>query len=271
MGDPVWDGTGVDPWLPDRIAYAEQAATAEAAIRTAFWAELSSWLVGVSRAVLRSVRPDPMSVWSQVPAWQSAVHRITSGVITDTIGTAYRVMLGDGYRFDSRPMVVDHLAQVSNRMVRTPDQVFDLVASQISAGAESGESIPELAARVDEVLDATQTERWSNRATVVARTEALGALNAGRTDAFVAVADELGEEFEQLWLSTLDGRTRLTHRRADGQRVPLGQPFIVGDAALRYPGDPLGPAKEIIQCRCSSLLVEPGETVDMSNRQFLNK
>jgi uncharacterized protein with gpF-like domain len=271
MGEPAWDGTGVDPWLPDRIAYAEQAAAAESAVRAAVWAELSSWLVGVSRAVLRSVRPDPMSVWSRVPAWQDAVQRITSGVITETIGTAYRVMLGDGYRFDNRPMVVDHLAQVTNRMVRTPDRVFGLVASQIAEGAESGESIPELAARVEDVLDATQTERWPNRATVVARTETLGALNAGRTDAFVVVADELGEEFEQLWLSTLDGRTRLTHQRADGQRVPVGQPFRVGDASLRYPGDPLGPANEIIQCRCSSLLVEPGEIIDMSNRQFLNK
>lgn len=267
MTDP-WTGEGPDPWLPDRIAYAEQAAAAEIAIREQVWAELSEWLVSTSRAVLATVRPDPIAVFSKQQAWTSAVHRITSGSITDMIATAYRTMLGADYRFESRPMVVDHLAQVTNRMVRTPDSVFDLVAAQVAKGAESGESIQQISSRVEEVLDATATERWPNRATVVARTETLGALNAGRTDAFAAVVEETDEELEQVWLATIDKRTRATHRQADGQRVPIGQPFIVGGTALRYPGDPLGPAKEIIQCRCSTLLVEPGETLDLSNRQF---
>lgn len=267
MTDP-WTGEGPDPWLPDRIAYAEQAAAAERAIREQVWAELSGWLVGVSRAVLLPVRPDPMAVFSQQPAWEAAVKRIVSKTITDTIGSAYKTMLGEDYRFESRPMVVNHLAQVTNRMVRTPDSVFDLVASEVTKGAELGESIPNIANRVEDVLDATGTERWPNRATVVARTETLGALNAGRTDAFMAVAEETGDEFEQVWLSTIDRRTRPTHKTADGQRVPVGQPFTVGGSSLRYPGDPLGPAKEIIQCRCSSLLTEPGETLDLSNRQF---
>lgn len=267
MTDP-WNGEGHDPWLPDRIAYIEQVVAAEMAVREQFWAELSGWLVSTSRAVLATIRPDPYAVFAQQPAWTAAVNRIVSESITDAIGSAYRTMLGEDYLFESRPMVVDHLAQVTNRMVRTPDQVFDLVASEVAHGAEAGESIPTIASRVDDVLDATHTERWTNRATVVARTETMGALNVGRTDAFAAVAAETGDEFEQIWLSTIDRRTRPSHRRADGQRTAVGQPFTVGGASLRYPGDPLGPAKEIIQCRCSSLLVEPGETLDLSNRQF---
>lgn len=267
MTEP-WTGEGTDPWLPDRIGFAEQAAAAEMAVRKQIWAELSGWLVDVSRVVLATARPDPVAVFSQQPAWSAAVNRIVSDTITDTIGTAYKTMLGDDYRFESRPMVVDHLAQVTNRMVRTPDQVFDLVASEVARGAELGESIPKIANRIEDVLDVTRTERWANRATVVARTETMGALNAGRTGAFAAVAEETGDEFEQVWLATIDRRTRSTHKTADGQRVPVGQPFMVGGASLRYPGDPLGPAKEIIQCRCSSLLVEPGETLDLSNRQF---
>lgn len=267
MTEP-WTGQEPDPWLPDRIAYAEQAATAEQAVREAVWSELSSWLVGVSRAVLRGPRPDPIAVWSQQPAWDAAVRRIVSGVVTDAIGSVYEQAFGSGYQYDSRPMVVNHLASVTNRMVRTPDSVFDLVAAEVARGAELGESVPELAARVEIVLDATGTERWATRATTVARTETLGALNAGRTDVFAVVAEDLGGEFEQIWISTMDGRTRKTHRAADGQRVALGQQFVVGGAMLRYPGDPLGPAHEVIQCRCSSIMVEPGETTDMSNRQY---
>jgi hypothetical protein len=270
MTGPVWDGSGVDPWLPARLAAQAEIAAAEMAVREAVWAELSSWLVLVSRAVLATVRPDPFAVWSKAPEWVAAVKRIVEGPIRDTIRLSYTTLLGDGYRFDMRPAVVEHLADVTNRMVRTPDSVFDLVAEQINRGADGGEGIPEIAARVAEVLDATGTERWPNRATVVARTETLSALNAGRSDSFEAVAEELDQPFEAMWLATADARTRATHRVADGQRVPLGQPFLVGGVSLARPGDPKGPGSEIIQCRCTTLLLEPGETVDLTHRQFKN-
>lgn len=263
MTEP-WQGEGPDPWLPERIAYAIEVAVAEEAIRQQVWAELSAWLVLTRRAVLAPIRPDPVAVWSQAPAWEAAVQRIVAGSITDAMGAAYAQTLGAGYKFDNRPLVVDHLASVTNRMVNTPDTVFDLVASQVAAGANEGESIPQLAKRVDSILSATDTERWANRATVVARTETLGALNAARTDVFDLVAQTLGGDYEQVWIATLDKRTRTSHRSADGQRVPLGNPFTVGGASLRYPGDPYGPGKETIQCRCSTIMTEVGEMSDVS-------
>jgi hypothetical protein len=138
----------------------------------------------------------------------------------------------------------------------------------VAVGVNLGEGIPELRARIDTVLSTTQSERWPNRATVIARTEAIGAMNGGRADSFVAFAEETGEELERVWLATDDNRTRHTHEVADGQRQPLGQPFIVGGFELRFPGDPLGPPQEVIQCRCTMLLVEPGESLDLSNRQY---
>ena len=265
-----WTGDGDDPWLPERLADQADVAASEIAIREAYWTELSSWIVTVNRAVLRSVRPDPMAVWSTSGEWARAAHRVVQGPIKESIGQVYGQLLGPGYKFDQRPAVIEHLATVENRMVRTPESVFSLVSSNIAKGANLGESIPEIAKRVDDVLSTTGTERWPNRATVVARTETLGALNAGRDDAFTAVAKELGEPFEKMWLCTIDSRTRQTHRKADKQRVPLGGTFTVGGSSLRRPGDPSGPAKEVIQCRCSMILLEPGETVDLSHRQFRN-
>lgn len=271
--EPVWDGTGIDPWLPARLAVQATIAAAERAVYAETWAELSRWLVTTSRRVLATSRPDPQSVWAGVPDWQAAVNRIVTGPIRDIIASAYAPLLGEGYQFDQRPAVVEHLAMVTNRMVDTPDQVFDLVVGEVAKGSQEGESIPEIAARVEEVLSTTGTERWPNRAVVVARTETLSALNAGRDDAWTAVAEELEDdeddfELERFWLATSDDRTRRTHREAEGQRSPVGGTFTVGEAELRRPGDPLGPPEEIIQCLRGDTIVEFGSVRAITRRWY---
>jgi hypothetical protein len=267
---PAWDGRGTDPWLPARLEARVQIAAAERSIRDAVWAALSAWVVKVARTVLRTgQRPDVDAVWTLVPEWQAAVQAIVTGPILDLLGAAYRTLFGDDYPWDQRAFVVRYLAEVRNRLVRVPDQVFDLIASDLAEGINLGEGIPELSRRVDASLSISGSERWPNRATVIARTETIGAMNAGRSDAFAALIElEPDTEFETVWISTDDARTRHTHNEADGQRVPVGQPFTVGGFELRFPGDPSGPPQEIIQCRCVALLVERGESTDMSNRQM---
>lgn len=270
MTEPVWDGRGADPWLPARLGARLEVARTERDIRRMFWAELSGWLVETARRVLRDEgAPSPDAIWARVPAWREAVDLILHGEILKALGLAFRRLLGSDYAWDQRIYVTRYLAEVRNRLVRIPDEVFDLVAHQVAVGVNLGEGIPQLRARIDTVLSTTGSARWPNRATVVARTEAIGALNAGRFDAFRAVAEEEPDlELERVWLATDDSRTRETHRVADGERVPLGKPFVVGGFELLFPGDPSGPPQEVIQCRCTSLLVEVGETIDLSNRQF---
>jgi hypothetical protein len=266
---PVWDGKGIDPWLPARLNARLDAAATERDIRAAVWAALSEWLVITGRRVLRNdAPPDLDAIWARVPAWREAVELILQGEIFKALGLAFARLLGSDYDWSQRVFMARYLAEVRNRLVRVPDEVYDLVAGAISQGVNLGEGIPELSRRVDEILSTSGSDRWPNRATVIARTETIGALNAGRTDAFHAVAEETGGRFEMVWLATLGTRTRPSHRRADGQRVPLGSPFIVGGFPLMFPGDPTGPPQEVIQCRCSALLVEPGESVDLSNRQM---
>lgn len=266
----TWDGTGRDPWLPSRLEARLEIETAEREIRDAFWAALSDWLVQTARRVLRGDGqvPTPDAIWARVPAWRDAVELILRGEILKALGLAYRKLIGEDFPYQKRTFVTNYLAEVRNRLVRVPEEVYDLVAGQIAQGVNLGEGIPELAKRVDSVLSTTQSERWPNRATVVARTEAIGALNAGRLDSFSIIADDADQPMEMIWLSTDDSRTRETHVIADGQRVPVGQRFNVGGYELAFPGDPSGPPQEIIQCRCTLLLVEKGESVNMRNRQM---
>lgn len=266
----AWNGQGRDPWLPARLDARLEVAQTERSIRRVVWSELSGWLVETARAVLSGgQRPDPDAVWARVPAWRDAVDLILNGEIFKAIGLAFVKVLGPEYRWDQRVAVTTYLAEVHNRLVRVPEEVFALVAHQLAVGVNLGEGIPKLRDRVDVVLSTTGSNRWPNRATVIARTETIGALNAGRTEAFRVVAEQEPDiVWQRLWLATDDTRTRETHEDADGQRVGLDEPFIVGGFSLAFPGDPMGPPQEVIQCRCVPLLVKQGESIDMSNRQF---
>lgn len=90
-------------------------------------------------------------------------------------------------------------------------------------------------------------------ATRVVRTEVHTAVNRATQLSTVATTNETGIKFNKVWISTEDSRTRPTHDAADGQTVPTEKPFIVGGVELMYPGDPDGPANEIINCRCQAL------------------
>jgi hypothetical protein len=269
VSGPVWGGRGVDPWLPARLDARLEVAQVERAVRAQVWAALSDWLVQTARRVNRGDEPpDLMAIWARVPAWQDAVRLLIRGEIFQALRVAYARVLGRDYQWAARPFVTQYLAEVTNRLVRLPEEVYDLVAGQVSQGVNLGESIPKLSARVDTVLSTTESEHWPNRATVIARTETIGALNAGRHDAFRVVADDADEQLFTMWLATDDHRTRPTHVEAEGQRVPVGQPFLVGGSELAFPGDPTGPPQEVIQCRCVALLVDADENVDLSNRQM---
>ena len=85
------------------------------------------------------------------------------------------------------------------------------------------------------------------RANVIARTETHSASVAAGDQA----TDALNVKLQREWLAALDDWTRESHASANGQVRDQGQPFDVGGAKLMHPGDPTGPAREIISCRCS--------------------
>lgn len=76
------------------------------------------------------------------------------------------------------------------------------------------------------------------------------AVNTGTT-----VAASLDEgDLTMEWVTMHDENVRETHRKADGQTVPVGDTFSVGGFDLHYPGEPVGPPEVWINCRC---LVRP--------------
>lgn len=79
--------------------------------------------------------------------------------------------------------------------------------------------------------------------------------NSKHTEA-IALVSSVGflVRLKKRWDSTLDGKTREGHARADGQLASLNQPFVVDGESLMYPSDiSLGASlANVINCRCKT-------------------
>lgn len=139
-------------------------------------------------------------------------------------------------------LVNRHLERARNRLRGVGDDVWSATREQLIIGRSAGESTAALAARVRAVAGVSDA-----RSLMIARTEVHAAAEAGAYDQALFVDPNA----TKVWLATNDSRTREAHRRADGQRAKISEPFTVGGAPLRFPGDPLGPADETVNCRCS--------------------
>jgi len=145
------------------------------------------------------------------------------------------------------PKVVSRLAELFlesaiNRLVSIGDLVWNVARQQMLIGMQAGESITEIRHRLMKT-----TELASPRAEVIARTEVIGASNAGSYAEMKATGLNATKE----WIATTDSRTRPSHEHIDGEEVGIDDKFIVGGYAMSYPHDPTGPPQETISCRCT--------------------
>jgi hypothetical protein len=240
----------------------EAMSSAENDVFKAALKALATWLKNVAASVLGAfhkydVMPDPTGIWSTIPQWHDLIDEIVEGPVAKAARAGWEQALDIPW-VSTNSFVQAQLAMTKNLLVRIPDEVYNLIFAEISDGTNNGESIAEIADRVDKVLSITSSQRWPNRARTIAQTETIRAFNAG------AYASGLqAEQFEKTsmvkeWLATKDTQTRPSHRRADGQKQPLNQPFDVGGFPLQFPGDPMGPPEEVINCRCALVIEEEG-------------
>ena len=129
------------------------------------------------------------------------------------------------------------------------DRRFDPTVRRAAASRE-----PLSQAQIDRMVERYRERYIKYRAEVIGRTEALRAVHAGNDEAYRQAIDggAIGmDEIQRTWITKRDERRRPTHRLAEGQVRGINEPFIVGGAQLRYPGDSRAPARETVQCRCS--------------------
>jgi len=158
-------------------------------------------------------------------------------------------LMGIEVSFDvDNPAAVEFLRNKTMRFAEQVNQTtINDLKQQLIAGFQNGESIDEIAERVRNVFDfATES-----RSRTIARTEIIGATNAGIEDTF---KESQVVEYKE-WLTARDELVREAHAAADGQTVKLNEVFDIGGEALKFPGDPNGSPGNIVNCRCTLLPV----------------
>lgn len=134
-------------------------------------------------------------------------------------------------------LAVDNVKDISDLRRR--------VSQSFVSGIMAGENANKLIKRLQKVAELKLSD-----ITRIARTQTTRVENLARIDVYKEVASQ-GYEIVKEWVAVVDSRTRDAHKKADGQRVPIDEPFIVNGEKLMYPGDPNGSAENIINCRCT--------------------
>lgn len=221
-------------------------------------AALIRWLGRAQDVVMRPwrqyrIQPDPTNIYQEQSAWDAEVDTILTAIgrITENAWS----QATDVPPVSRHSFIVAQLAQTQNFLARIPDEVYNLVFAEITDGVNGGESVEQIARRVERVLSFTGSERWPNRARVIAQTETTRAYGAGALAAGMEQSRVSGRLLRKRWDTEHDDRVRTSHRSVDGEVRDLGMPFYVDGFPLMFPGDPIGPPETVINCRCDLVIL----------------
>jgi len=117
------------------------------------------------------------------------------------------------------------------------------ITREISRGIASALPYRDIARNLSNVSKAPYS-----RTKTITRTEGHRIQQTSAADAQFA-AKKKGADVVKQWDASLDARTRDSHAAIDGEIQEIDEKFSNG---LRFPGDPNGPAAEVVNCRCTA-------------------
>ena len=186
----------------------------------------------------------------------TTIQQFLSDSYTDAfVGTAYD-MFGQGV-----PLILPIDRNAAVKAVTTDSKISEglyeslgvdtkklkkSISSEITRGIASGMPHTDIAKNI-----ARYAKVSLGRASTIVRTESHRIQQASKLDAQNA-AKAKGANVVKQWNSTLDGDTRKSHRRLDGQIRELEEPFEIGGKKAMHPGG-FGDPAEDCNCRCQIL------------------
>lgn len=132
------------------------------------------------------------------------------------------------------------------------------IMKEVTEGQTLGESITNIMRRVANALGIPG--QLAGKAETIARTETLTAVSLGQAAA-LKNAKEVIPGLKKVWLTAGDDRVRDSHAELNGDVVDASAKFSNG---LDHPRDVnSGDPSEVINCRCTLLIVPPGEKLEI--------
>jgi SPP1 gp7 family putative phage head morphogenesis protein len=142
---------------------------------------------------------------------------------------------------DVNPTLLAVFEEQKNLIAGMSEDVYKELKERISMGFKEGWTLQETKDEVQKVFGSNDS-----RARRIAKTETGRGLNAASFAMYGQAEEVAGYE----WSAVMDAATRSSHFVMDGERIIKGEVFSNG---LQFPLDPLGPAQEVVNCRCISI------------------
>lgn len=244
--------------LPDWLEDAEQAIVEQF---DRLLAPIVAKLIATHAATLTADAGDELSY-----EWHMAVDKLIEEGLMEVYLTAAIEVAGAAPTDPSElfPEVVNTKAiayqtEATKRVVGITDTLWADLNSRVVENLTVGMDIKTLTKEVEAI-----GQFATSRSRAIARTETLGAYNGGDWDGAQALG-EFGPTHKR-WLATTDGRERDSHREANGQVVPMSEPFKVGGGSMMRPHALGAPAGEVVNCRCTTQMFWPGDKLPEGSR-----
>lgn len=156
----------------------------------------------------------------------------------------------------------------ASQVVGVTGPLRDAITREVQVGLLAGEDAGAVSRRImgTGVQPIGPFHTAQQRATAIARTEINRVANLAIQQRLEAAAAEI-PGLKKQWLAARDGRTRPSHRGANGQTVPVTGLYVVGGYKCKHPGDPRLPAREVVRCRCRSVPVVPEPDAEPAARR----
>lgn len=145
----------------------------------------------------------------------------------------------------------DYAGRIKTITNTTSDRINTVIREVLTESEIGGYGIDKIRQTLTDSIGAAIRGNVRARAKAIAQTEMISASNQASTYA----ADSTGLEYRKYWSTSHLQGIRPSHIQAEQDSIHRGglskdQPFSNG---LMYPGDPSGPAEEVINCRCTVL------------------
>lgn len=204
----------------------------------------------------------------------------TQGEIIDFIKLAYNEnYLGIGYALENNlgvsigyvkpnPIMVQELIvdapvgglTIKQRLKINSNTLYNRTVGSLAQSVALGEGQRKAVKRLGLVL-----EKDANSLATTVRTERKRVSSKAQLDSMKRAEDK-GLKLKKVWVASLDGRTRGSHRKLDGQSVPIDGEFHIRGHKAKAPGL-FGVPDEDINCRCTMITtVDEVSIEDMQRR-----